>query len=129
MGKDTGYVVTAIIREWLQNVKEILMQINIETRHGEIADATKEKISAKLIKLQRFFERLKSINVTIDLEKSEEPKIEVVITPEHKGTFVAGHCSNDILGSVDHIVTKLEQQIKKYKEKIQDHNKNHDANH
>jgi ribosome-associated translation inhibitor RaiA len=32
-------------------------------------------------------------------------------------------------GSVDQIIAKLEQQIKKYKEKIQDHNKNHDAKH
>ncbi|MDR2761226.1 MAG: ribosome-associated translation inhibitor RaiA [Planctomycetaceae bacterium] len=105
------------------------VQINIETRHGEIADITKEKISAKVIKLQRFFERLLSIDIIIDLEKNDEPNVEVVVTPSPKGTFVANHRSNDMFGSVDQVVAKLEQQIKKYKEKIQDHNKNHDAKH
>ncbi|MDR1479273.1 MAG: ribosome-associated translation inhibitor RaiA [Planctomycetaceae bacterium] len=105
------------------------MQVNIETRHGEVSDATKEKISTKLLKLQRFFERLKAIDVIIDLEKNDEPKIEVIVTPEHKGNFVASHRSSDMFGSVDQIVAKLEQQIKKYKEKIQDHNKNHDVKH
>ncbi|MDR2345355.1 MAG: ribosome-associated translation inhibitor RaiA [Planctomycetaceae bacterium] len=99
------------------------VQINIETRHGEIAEITKEKISAKLIKLQRFFERLISIEVIIDLEKNDEPNIEIIVTPAHKGTFVASYSSNDMFGTVDHLVAKLEQQIKKYKEKIQDHNK------
>ncbi|MDR2641443.1 MAG: ribosome-associated translation inhibitor RaiA [Planctomycetaceae bacterium] len=93
------------------------MKINIETRHGKIADAVKEKISAKLVKLQRFFEQLMSIDVIIDLEKGDEPKVEVVVTSEHKGTFVASHSSNDMFGSVDQVIAKLEQQIKKSKKK------------
>ncbi|MDR1924691.1 MAG: ribosome-associated translation inhibitor RaiA [Planctomycetaceae bacterium] len=103
------------------------MQINIATRHGDIAEATKDKISSKVSKLQRFFERLMSIDVTVDLERSDEPRIEVVVTPEHKRTFVAEHSSADMFGSLDQVVAKLEQQIKKYKEKIQDHNKGHEA--
>ncbi|MDR2172527.1 MAG: ribosome-associated translation inhibitor RaiA [Planctomycetaceae bacterium] len=105
------------------------MQVNIETRHGEIADATKEKISTKLVKLHKFLEHLTSIDVIVDLEKNDEPKIEIIVTMERKGSFVASHRSNDMFGAVDQVIAKLEQQIKKYKEKIQDYNKNHDAKH
>ncbi len=99
------------------------MQIRISTRHGEISKATQDKIWQKVEKLQRFFERLMSIDVTVDLEKADEPDIEVIATVEHKHEFVANHRSNDMFGSVDKVVAKLEQQIKKYKEKIQDHNR------
>ena len=99
------------------------MQVRIATRHGEISDATKEKITKKVEKLQRYFERLMSIDVTVDLEKADEPTIEVIASAEHKSTFVASHTSKDMFGSVDQAVSKVEQQLKKYKQKIQDHNR------
>ncbi len=99
------------------------MQIQISARHGDLSDATREKIAKKAEKLQRYFERLTSIDVTVDLSKADEPKIEVVASAEHKNDFVAQHQSKDMFGSLDMVISKLEQQIKKYKEKIQDHNR------
>lgn len=120
------------------------MQVNISTRHGELSEATREKITQKVEKLQRFFERLTSIDVTIDLDKADEPKIEVAVNAEHKHDFVAQYPSKDgnkeiprektvlsdkdskdkdLFPALDVVVTKLEQQIKKYKGKIQDHGK------
>lgn len=99
------------------------MQVRISTRHGEISEATREKIAKKVEKLQRYFERLMSIDVTVDLEKEDEPNIEVIATAEHKNDFVAAHRSKDMFGSLDQVIAKLESQIKKYKEKIQNHNR------
>jgi putative sigma-54 modulation protein len=100
------------------------MQINISARHGDLSDATKEKITQKIEKIQRFFERLTAIDVTVDLSKADEPNIEVIVKSEHKHDFVANYRSNDLFGSVDQVVAKLEQQIRKHKEKVQGHNKN-----
>ena len=100
------------------------MQINISTRHGDLSDATKEKITQKVEKIQRFFERLTSIDVTVDLSKAEEPNVEVVVQSEHRDDFVANYRSGDMFGALDQIVSKLEQQIKKHKEKIQERGKN-----
>ena len=100
------------------------MQINISTRHGEISDATKEKIVQKIEKLQRFSDRLTSIDVTVDLSKADEPNIEAAVSFEKRNDFVASYQSNDLFGSVDQVVAKLEQQIRKYKEKLQDRGKN-----
>jgi len=100
------------------------MQINISTRHGEISDATKEKITQKVEKLKRFFDRLTSIDVTVDLDKADEPNIEVAVRPEKRDDFVASYQSNDLFGAVDQVVAKLEQQIKKHKEKLKERGKN-----
>jgi putative sigma-54 modulation protein len=95
------------------------MQINISTRHGDISDASKEKIKQKVEKMQRFFDRLTSVDVTVDLKKADEPSIEVVVRPEKRDDFIASYQSNDMFGSLDQVVAKLEQQIKKHKEKLQ----------
>ena len=100
------------------------MQIKISTKHGDISDATKEKITQKVEKLRRFFDRLTSLDVVVNLEKADEPIVDVTISSEKRNDFVASYQSNDLFGSVDQIVAKLEQQIKKHKEKLQDRGKN-----
>ena len=99
------------------------MQINISTRHGDISDATKEKITQKIEKLQRFFDRLTAVDVTVNLEKPDEPSIEAAVKSEKRNDFIASYQSGDLFGSVDQVVAKLEQQIKKHKEKLKERGK------
>ena len=100
------------------------MQINISARHGNLSDATKEKITQKISKIQRFFERLTSIDVTVDLSKADEPDVEVIVHSINRNDFVASYRSGDMFGALDQVISKLEQQIKKHKEKLQDRGKN-----
>ena len=100
------------------------MQVTISTRHGEISEATKEKIIQKVEKLQRFFDRLTAVDVTVNLDKADEPSIEVAVKSEKRDDFVASYQSNDMFGSVDQVIAKLEQQIKKHKEKLRERGKN-----
>ena len=99
------------------------MQISISTRHGQLSDASREKISNKVEKLSRIFERLTAIEVTVDLEHDETPSVDLRVSAEHKHDFVATDRSSSLMGSVDTVVHKLEQQLRKYKEKIQSHNR------
>ena len=95
------------------------MQINVSTRHGHLSSASQEKITRKVEKLARFFERLTSIEVTVDLEHEESPTVDLRVSAEHKHDFVAtGHAST-LSGSLDAAIGKLEQQLRKYKEKVQ----------
>lgn len=97
------------------------MQINISTRHGQLSDATRGKIAAKLEKLPRVFERVTAIEITIDLAHRDQPLVDARVNAEHKHDFVATDQSDDLMGAIDQVLRKLEQQIRKYKEKIQEH--------
>lgn len=96
------------------------MRVNISTRHGHLQGETQAKIGAKLEKLNRYFDRLTSVDLTVDLEHREEPVVELQVSAEHKHDFVATHQSNDMMASVDHVLHKMEQQLRKYKEKLHD---------
>jgi ribosome hibernation promoting factor len=100
------------------------VQINISTRHGHLSEASREKIVAKLEKLERFFERLTAIDVTIELTDEENPRVDIQVSAEHKHDFLATDQSDNLMGSVDNAVQKMEQQLRKYKEKVQDRHRN-----
>ena len=94
------------------------MQIKIATRHGHLSAATQAKILAKVGRLSRYFERLTAIEVTVDLEHETTPAVDIRVDAEHKHDFVATEQSGDLWRSVDGAVQKLEQQLRKYKEKV-----------
>ena len=97
------------------------MQIRISTRHGDLSEATKHKVTEKLEKLNRIFERLTSIEVTVDLIDADKISVEVLVSAEHKHDFVASQDGDELMAVVDKVLHKLEQQLRKYKERIQDH--------
>jgi len=96
------------------------VQIKISARHGHLAEETQNFIREKAEKLLRYFERLTSIEVTVDL-KNELKAVEFLVSAEHKHDFVARETNSDILAAVDLLMDKLERQLSRYKEKIQDH--------
>lgn len=96
------------------------MQIKISARHGHLSEPTQEFIREKAQRLLRIFERLQSIEVTVDLQ-NELKTVEFLVSAEHKHDFVAHESNGDILTAVDSVIDKLESQVRRYKEKIQDH--------
>ena len=97
------------------------MQVSISVRHGNLSEASQEKIAAKFERMTRIFDRLTAIEVTIDLEHDETPAVDVRVSAEHKHDFVAADRSNSLMGSVDTALHKMEQQLRRYKKKIQEH--------
>ena len=96
------------------------MQIQISARHGSLSEATQEKVTAKVEKLTRLFERLTAIEVTVDLTRRDAPVVDVKVSAEHKHDFVASEQSDDLMVATDAVIHKLEQQLRRYKEKLQD---------
>lgn len=103
------------------------MQLTISIRHGHLSEASQAKIRSKVEKLDRYFERLTAIEVVVDLEDSEQPKIDVNVSAEHKHDFVAHDQSESLMASVDIVLHKMEQQLRKYKEKVQERHRTGDA--
>jgi putative sigma-54 modulation protein len=96
------------------------VQIKISVRHGHISDDTQQFIRDKAEKLLHFFERLTMIEVTVDLKKDQKC-VEFVVQAEHKHDIVARESHADLLAAVDLALDKVALQLRRYKEKIQDH--------
>jgi putative sigma-54 modulation protein len=96
------------------------VQIKISARHGHLSEATQQFIREKAEKLLHIFQRLMMIEVLVDF-KEDETMVEFLVSAEHKHDFVARENNKDVQAAVDLVMHKLEQQVRKYKEKIQDH--------
>ena len=96
------------------------MQIDISMRHGHLSDPTQERIRSKVERLSRIFDRLTSIVVTVDLKDRDKPHVDINVSAERKHDFVAADQSASLMASVDNVVHKLEQQLRKYKERVQE---------
>jgi putative sigma-54 modulation protein len=96
------------------------VEIKISARHGHLAEPTQQFIREKAQKLLHLFSRLTMIDVTVDLQ-DEMKLVEFNVSAEHKHDFVASERNKDVLTAVDLVMAKLEGQLRKYKQKIQDH--------
>jgi putative sigma-54 modulation protein len=103
------------------------VQLDISTRHGHLSEATQEKIRLRAEKLARFFDRLTAIEVVVDLEDSREVGVEVLVSAEHKHDFVAAERAESLLPALDAATSKIEQQLRKYKQRVQDRHRDGDA--
>lgn len=100
------------------------MQVKVSARHGHLNDEQATQIRDKAEKLLTFFDRLTFIEVTVDLHKTrteDAMKVEVIATAEHKHEFVGHGEAADPLAAYHQAADRVAQQIKHYKERVQDH--------
>ena len=95
------------------------MQIRLATRHGHLSEATQARVTTKAEKLLRFFDRLTEIEVIIDLKKQDSPRVDILCSAKHKHDFVSHGESDNLMASVDAAVQKIEQQLRRHKERVQ----------
>lgn len=104
------------------------MQIEVTTRHGTITDAVRRHLVQKSEKLLTYFERVTAIRITVDFANSHLTRVEILVDAEHKHDFVAAEEGAEVVAVFDAALHKMEQQIKKYKERIQDHRRDRPMN-
>jgi putative sigma-54 modulation protein len=103
------------------------VQVAITCRHGSIRDEVHDYISRKSEKLLTYFERVTSIEVTVDVQK-DRIEVEILVDAEHRHNFVARDLGDNVMATFDGALYKMEQQIKKYKQRIQDHRRDRPLN-
>ena len=96
------------------------MQVAITCKHGQLSANQQEYMTRKSEKLLTYFERVTAINVTVTFDNGRV-RAEILVDAEHKHNFVASDVGDELIPTFDVTLHKMEQQIKKYKEKIQDH--------
>jgi putative sigma-54 modulation protein len=97
------------------------VQIKISVRHGRLGEDAQRFIREKAEKLLHYFDRLTQIEVTVDLSQKDNKLVEFVVQAEHKHDLVARERAPEWPAAVDLALDKIALQLRRYKEKIQDH--------
>jgi len=97
------------------------VQIKVSMRHGHLSEEHQQMIRSKAEKIVHLFPRIMMIEVCVDLKDEDMKVVEFLVSAEHKHDFVASEKDKELHAAVDLCLHKLEQQIRKYKDKIQDH--------
>lgn len=97
------------------------MQVAISTRHNSsLTPPQHDYVNDKAEKLLKYFGRLMMIEVEVDHRKHDW-QVEIFVSAEHKHDFVAREEAPTPEVAMDLCVHKVEQQLRRYKEKVQEH--------
>jgi len=97
------------------------MQINITSKGTELTAALKEYAEKKLQKIEHFFHNIQKIEIELDVNKiKEEAERQIAkVTVWASGTKLhATESTDNMYASIDLIIDKIDQQIKKFKDKL-----------
>ncbi len=98
------------------------MQLSISGHHLDITNAIKQHSEEKLVKIKHHFDHVININMILGIEKDMQIA-EATIHVSGADLFAKAESSN-MYTSIDQMVNKLDAQIRKHKEKLNDHRKN-----
>jgi putative sigma-54 modulation protein len=97
------------------------MNLQISGHHLEVTPAIREYVTGKLERVTSHFDNVIGVNVILSVEKLKQ-KAEVTVHLPGKDVFVEA-IDEDLYAAVDNLVDRLERQVQKYKQKLQDHHR------
>ena len=97
------------------------MNLQISGHHLEITPAIHDYVTGKLERVTRHFDNVIDVNVILSVEKLKQ-KAEVTVHLSGKDVFVES-IDEDLYAAIDSLADKLDRQIQKHKQKIQDHHR------
>ena len=104
------------------------MNLTISGHHLEITPALRSYVTAKLDRITRHFDQLVDVKVllTVENQKEKDRRQRAECNIHVKGGDMFAESSHeDLYAAVDELVDKLDRQVGRHKEKVQDHH--HDA--
>ena len=103
------------------------MNLQISGHHLEITPALHDYVTSKLERVTRHFDHVIDVNVILSVEKLKQ-KAEVTVHLPGKDIFVEA-IDEDLYAAIDGLGDKLDRQIQKHKQKLQDHHHGEKMNH
>lgn len=94
------------------------MQLSISGHHVDVTDALKSYVEEKLKKLERHYDHITNTHVILTVEKLEQ-RAEATVHMSGAEVFADANC-DDMYAAIDKLTDKLDRQILKHKEKVQD---------
>jgi putative sigma-54 modulation protein len=96
------------------------VQISVTGRHMEVTDAIRGHAEEKITRELAEFPRVQSVHVILAIEKYRHIA-EVVVQAPHHIHLESKEESDDMYISIDRAVEKVEKQLHKVWDKLQDH--------
>jgi putative sigma-54 modulation protein len=104
--------------------KELLMNLKINSRHVEVTPAMRTHLEAGLAKIRKHFDHVIDASAFLIVDNAKEKDLrqsaEITLHLKGKELFAEAH-NEDLYHAMDSVVDKLERQVVKHKEKIQNH--------
>lgn len=97
------------------------MQMSLTGHHVDITDALRTYVETKLARIERHFDHVTDLHVILTVEKNRQTAEATVLLSGNK--LFADATEDDMYAAIDALADKLDRQIIKHKEKLQDHHK------
>ncbi|MGT2866897.1 ribosome hibernation-promoting factor, HPF/YfiA family [Streptococcus fryi] len=96
-----------------------MIKFSIRGENIEVTEAIRDYVEAKVAKIEKYFHEDQELTARVNLKvyREKTSKVEVTI-PLGSVTLRAEDVSQDMYGSIDLVVDKIERQIRKNKTKI-----------
>lgn len=103
------------------------MNLNLSGHHVDLSPALRDYVNAKMQRIERHFDRLIGANIVLTVEKLLH-KAEATI--HAGGANLHAHATEDnMYAAIDTLVDKLDEQARRHKEKLHDHQARSTRNH
>lgn len=100
------------------------MNLTISGHHLDVTPALREYVLTKLDRVTRHFDQVVDVNVLLSVEKLKEKerrqKAEVTLRVKGRDIFVE-QAHEDLYAAVDQLMDKLDRQVCRHKDKLQNH--------
>ena len=98
------------------------MQINLTGHHVELTSPLREYVNSKLERLTRHSAQVLDIHVILSVEKLRHTAEATLRL--NGGSVFADATEEDMYAAIDALTDKLDRQVKKHNEKLNDHHRN-----
>jgi putative sigma-54 modulation protein len=101
------------------------MNLTISGHHVDVTPAIREYVETKLERVTRHFDQIVDISVILCVENTREKdaRQRAEINLRVAGKTVNAECTaQDLYAAIDMLIDKLDRQVLKHKNKVQDHN-------
>jgi putative sigma-54 modulation protein len=100
------------------------MNLKISGHHLEVSPALRAYVESKLERIKRHFDNVIDVTVTLSVdsltEKEKRQRAEINLHVRGKDFHVESE-AQDMYAAIDLLMDKLDRQVLKHKDKIQDH--------
>lgn len=103
------------------------MNLRISGHHIEVTQALRDYVTEKLGRVTSHFDNVIDVVVILSVEKLKQ-KAEITVRVPGKDIYVEAE-ESDMYAAIDALVDKLERQVQKHKQKVQDHHRDSIQNH